>query len=476
MRATACGSQARKETALPVDLVVKNGTIVTSSGRFRGGVAIDDGVIVAIADEASLPDGAQTIDASGQYVLPGVINPHVHFREPGLEYKEDFQTGSTAAVMGGVTCVVDMPNTKPPTSTPEVVELKKRLVEERSYCDIAILAVVVQENVDQIMALADAGVCGYKVFLGETIGSIPAPDDGMLLDAFELITKTGRRIGFHAENDQILQHRIRKLKAEGRTDAMAHLESRPAICEAESIQRMALFASYTGTRIHIFHLSSRDGLETIREWRRKGVDITTETGEHYTFLDATVDFPRLGSVLRMNPPIRSKEHGEALFQGLLDGSIEAIGTDHSPHTREEKLNDDIWKAISGFVSVETSLATYLSMGVNAGRMTLEQLVRVTSEGPARIWDLYPQKGALQLGSDGDLTIVDLDEKWTIDESKLHSKNNVTPFDGVELTGRAVATIVRGQVVMRDGELVADEARGKPVVPEAGQPASVGVSA
>jgi dihydroorotase (multifunctional complex type) len=360
--------------------------------------------------------------------------------------------------------VCDMPNTKPPTSTPEVVELKMRLVEEKAFCDIANFAVVVQENIDLIPALAEAGVCGFKVFLGETIGQIPAPDDGALLDAFELITKTGLRIGFHAENDQILQHRIRQLKAAGRTDALAHLESRPAVCEAESIQRMALFASYTGTRIHIYHLSSKDGLEMIKDWRRRGVDITTETGEHYTFLDAPVDMPRLGARLRMNPPIRSKDHGEALFQGLLDGSIEAIGTDHSPHTREEKLNDDIWQAISGFTSVETSLAVFLSLAVNTGRMTLEQLTRVTSEGPAKCWDLYPQKGSLQLGADGDLTIVDLDERWTIDEANLHSKNNITPFHGTEVQGRAVATIVRGNLVMQDGQLLTDTPTGKPIYP------------
>jgi allantoinase len=449
------------------DLVVKNGTVVTSTGRFRGGVAMEGGVIVAIAADEDLPSAERTIDATGLYVLPGAINPHVHFREPGLEYKEDFTTGSTAAVMGGICTVVDMPNTKPPTADPEGVMLKRRLIEEKSYCDIGILGVVIQENVDQIPAMDEAGVCGYKIFLGETIGNIPAPDDGALLDALRLITKTGKRIGFHAENDQIMQHLIREAKAAGRTDALAHVDTRPPICEAESIQRMALFASYTGTKIHIFHLSSRDGLEMIKEWRRKGVDITTETGEHYCFLDADVDMPRLGSVLRMNPPIRSAEHGKALFQGLLDGSIEAIGTDHSPHTREEKLNDDIWKAISGFTSVETSLAAFLSIAVRPGDMTLEQLVRVTSEGSARIWGMYPQKGALQLGSDGDLTIVDLDHTWTIDEEKLHSKNNVTPFNGVEVTGRAVGTIVRGRVVMQDGELV-DEPSGRPVIPGAAQ--------
>jgi dihydroorotase-like cyclic amidohydrolase len=163
---------------LAVDLVVKNGTIVTSTHRFRGGVAIDDGTIVAIGVDSELPKAERTIDATGLYVLPGVINPHVHFREPGLEYKEDFNTGSTAAVMGGVCTVVDMPNTKPPTANPEIVALKERLIEEKSYCDIGVIGVVVQENLDQIKPMKDAGVVGYKVFLGETIGNIPAPDDG----------------------------------------------------------------------------------------------------------------------------------------------------------------------------------------------------------------------------------------------------------------------------------------------------------
>ncbi len=440
---------------MSVDLVVTNGTLVTSAGRTRGGVAIDGGRIVAVGRDDELPAAARTVDATGRYVLPGVIDPHVHLREPGLEHKEDFRTGSTAAVMGGVTCVLDMPNTLPPTSTPEIVELKQRLIAERSYCDVGIYAVVVAENVELIPALAGAGVCGFKVFLGETVGGLAAPDDGLLLDALELVARTGRRIGFHAENDQILQHRIRRLRAADRTDAPAHLESRPAIAEVESIQRMALFASHTGARIHIFHLSSREGLETILEWRRKGVDVTTETAAHYAFLDAPP--------AKVNPPVRPREHGDALLAGLVDGSIEAIGSDHAPHTREEKAGD-VWRAAAGFAGVETSLALFLSHAVSTGRMTLEQLVRATSEGPARIWGLYPRKGALAPGSDGDLTIVDLDERWTIDEARLHSKHNVTPFDGAELTGRAVGAIVGGRVVMLDGELVAEEPRGAAVGP------------
>jgi dihydroorotase/allantoinase len=314
----------------------------------------------------------------------------------------------------------------------------------------------------QIPALAEAGVCGYKVFLGETIGQIPAPDDGMLLDAFEAITKTGLRIGFHAENDQILQHRIRQLKAAGRTDPWAHVDSRPAIAEVESIQRMGLFAKHVGTKVHIYHLSSKDGLEMIGEWRAKGVDYTCETGAHYCFLTSD-EMENVGSVLRMNPPVREPGHGEALLRGLIDGRVNAIATDHSPHTLEEKQRQDIWQAISGFAGVETSVRLFLTYAVNAGKMSLEQYVRLSSEGPARTWRLYPRKGALRVGSDADLTIVDLDRVDTIEASRLHSKNTTNPFEGQETRGAAVATIVRSSIVMRDGELLGQSGYGRAVL-------------
>lgn len=453
-----------------VDLIVKNGTVVTSEAEFPADVAISDGKIVAMTRPGLLDAQAETVyDAAGQYVLPGVIDGHVHFREPGLEYKEDFGSGSRAAVMGGVTTVIDMPNTKPTTSTPEFVEQKRALAESKSYADFGLLGLVVQENVDQLVPMARAGVVGYKCFLGETIGNIPAPDDGMLLEAFRQVKAAGLRIGFHAENNQIMQHLIRKLKAEGRTDPLAHVDSRPALAEVEAIQRMALFARHTGTKIHIFHLSSKDGLETIEEWRTKGVDITCETGAHYCFLTSE-DMRTLGAMLRMNPPVREPGHGDALFAGLMRGSVSGIATDHSPHTKEEKLHTDIWQAISGFAGVETSVRLFLTYGVNAGRMTLPQFVRASSEGLARTWSMYPRKGSLRVGADGDLTILDMEKTGAIDASRMHGKNNHNPFEGHRTKGEAVATIVRGQIVMRDGELVG-EPRGKMV-----RPVSVGAAA
>ncbi len=448
--------------AAQFDLLIKNGTVVTSSATVQADVAIANGTFAAIGAPGTLVGAAEEYDARGQQVLPGVIDGHVHFREPGLEYKEDFESGSRAAVMGGVTTVLDMPNTRPPTASGELVRQKQALAEAKAYCDIGIFGLLVGENLDQIGPMTDAGVVGFKCFLGETTGNIAAPNDGVMLDAMRIIASLGLRIGFHAENNQILQHQIRQLKASGRTDALAHPESRPAIAEVESIQRMALFARHSGARIHIFHLTSREGLAMVVEWRARGVDITCETSAHYCFLSSEL-MRELGSTMRINPPIRETGHGEALLHGLIDGRIDAIATDHAPHTRQEKLNDDIWQAISGFAGVEVSVPLFLTYAVNSGRMTLQQYVRVSSEGPAKTWNLYPRKGTIQVGSDADLTIVDLDRAGTIDEATLHGKNDLTPFQGHRTRGAAVATILRGAIVMRNGELVGPP-RGRVVRP------------
>jgi dihydroorotase len=440
-----------------VDLIVRNGTVVTSQTTAQADLAIDGGRFVAIAAPGDLGlEATETYDATGKHVLPGVIDGHVHFRDPGFTYKEDWTTGSTAAVTGGVTTVLDMPNTNPQTKDPEGALAKKEIAEQKSYCDFGFIGLLVSENVDQLRPLGEQGlVVGFKAFLGITIGAIPAPHDGAILDGMREIAAMGMRLGFHAENNDIMANEIKRLQAAGRTDPMAHVESRPALAEVESIQRMGLFAQATGCDVHIFHLSSQPGLEMIDEWRAKGVDYTCETGAHYVFLGAE-DMATLGPRLRMNPPVRARSegHGDALLDGLVDGRVQMIATDHSPHTPEEKLQPDIWKAISGFPGVETSVAYFLTKGVNAGRMTLQEYVRASSEGPAKTWGLYPQKGAIAIGSDADLTIVDLAKTGVIRDDELHSKNHVTPFDGTQLKGMPVATVVRGTIVMRDGQLTA----------------------
>jgi dihydroorotase len=448
------------------DLIVRNGTVVIADATAEADVAIRDGKFVAIAPRGSLDlVAAEQYDATGLFVLPGVIDGHVHFREPGFEYKEDWRTGSAAAAIGGVTTVIDMPNTNPRTASAEAVEAKRGLAESKSYVDFGIVGLLSQDNVAAIRSMAAAGVVGFKVFLGDTVGNVARPDDGMLLDGLREVAATGLRIGFHAENNEIVQHGIQMLKAAGRSDPLAHVDSRPVVAEVESIQRMGLFALSTGARIHIFHLSSREGLDMIEAWRDREVDLTCETGAHYAFLKAE-DMERLGSRLRVNPPVRygREGHGDALLDALADGRVDMIASDHAPHTREEKLNADVWQALSGFPGVETSVRLFLTNAVNAGRMSLQQFVRATSEGPARTWDLFPRKGTIRVGSDADLTIVDLAAEGVIRDEELHSKNAVTPFDGTRTKGAPVGTIVRGRIVMRDGALTGAPA-GRAVRPE-----------
>ncbi|HET7264849.1 MAG TPA: dihydroorotase [bacterium] len=442
---------------MPVDLIVKNGTIVSPAASRRGHLLIQDGKILAISVRDDLPDAKRTIDASGLHVLPGLIDPHVHFRVPGLEYKEDFNTGSQAAAAGGITTVIDMPNVVPLTSSVAGFQAKAAAVQGTSYVDFGVYAVIVEGSLREILPLAEAGVVGYKIFLGETVGNIPAPPDGEIIAAWRLVAETGLRCGVHAEDNGIIHYLRKQLQDAGRTDPLAHLESRPSVAEAEAISRAILFAREARSKLMIFHMSAAEGVDLLRRGKDGGVDVMGETGPNYLLMEGEdMVRMRLGSLLKINPPVRSREHADALWRGLLDGTIEVLGTDHSPHTREEKMLDnpmgDIWKAAAGWPGVETNVPLMLTQ-VNAGRLTLNHYVRVQAEGPARAWNLWPRKGHLGLGADADVTIVDLRRESTIDQERLHSKNKFTPFHGFRVTGLPVYTIVRGRVVMEGGEIV-----------------------
>lgn len=448
---------------MKADLVIKNGRVVTPEETFEGGVAISGEKFVAIGRDDSLPDGKEVIDAKGKHILPGLIDGHVHFREPGLTYKEDFGTGSTAAVCGGITTVIDMPNVVPPTADAEQVKEKQRLAESKSLVDFGVLGVVVQTNTDQILPMAAAGALGYKIFFGETIGNLPFPDDGMCLEAFANIAKSGLPLGIHAENRQIMNYWTSKLKAEGKTAPEYWEASRPDLCEAESVAHALFFAEQFGTKLHVFHMSSKQAALIVKDAKARGVRMTAETGPHY-LLREPKDMAQVGSLLKMNPPVRTRDHAQVLWDGLVNGYVDMIATDHSPHTFEEKgtdmtgklLKPTIFDCISGFVGVETGVPLVLTE-VNKGRMSLNQYVKVASENPAKVWQMYPKKGAIRLGSDGDVTIVDMDKEAVIDANKLHSKNTPTPWHGWKVKGVPVCTVVRGHIQMRDGEPV-----GKPV--------------
>jgi allantoinase len=390
-----------------------------------------------------------------------LIDPHVHFREPGLAYKEDWESGSQAAVMGGVTTVLDMPNTVPPTDTAARFAAKLALIQGRAYCDYGLFGLLGQANLAELGPLTEQGAIGFKCFLGRSTGDILPPDDGTLLAALARVAELDRRCAVHAENDAILEYTTRELRQAGRTDPLAHVLARPIVAEEESIQRVGLFAARTGARVHILHLSSTAGLAAIERWRAQGVDLTCEVTPHHCFLSAD-DMVRLGSIVKINPPVRLSGHGAALLAAAAAGRVDAIATDHAPHTAEEKLRTPIWDAVSGFAGVELSLRLFLTYAVHPGRLTLEQLVELMAAGPARVWGL-PRKGAIRVGADGDLTIVDLDRTDTIAAARLHGKNNLTPWEGRATRGAVVATILRGRPVVVDGQL-RGEPRGELVTP------------
>ena len=444
------------------DLVVKGGSVVLPSESIVASVLVKGEKIAGLLQGGDCPEAKQVIDASGKYVLPGLIDVHVHFREPGLTYKEDFYSGSMAAACGGITTVFDMPNVQPPTADPESFKVKAGLAAGRSFVDFGLIAAILPGNLGRLEELAAEGAACFKLFMIETTGHMIVPGDGEILEAMRVIAATGLCCAVHAENESILNYYTGRLKSLGRNDPLAHHESRPVIAETEAIARCIIFARETGCRLHICHLSSQEGMMLIRQAKEWGSDLSAETAPHYLFLDQRY-MKRLGSRLKVNPPLRQPADRAALWQGLLDGAVDLIASDHAPHAMEEKVTANIWEALSGFCGVETSLPLMLT-AVNRGKLTLNQLVALTAERPARRFNLYPHKGSLLPGADADMTIIELEKEKVLYSRDLHSKNKMTPFEGFKTRGLPVMTLLRGAVVMKEGELPGAP-RGKLVRPQ-----------
>jgi dihydroorotase len=443
-----------------VDLVVRNGQVHLRDRTFSGGIAVSGGKVVALGADDSLPDAIEIVDADGDFVLPGIIDTHVHFRDPGLPQHEDFETGSTAAAIGGVTTVFDMPNTIPPTSTAALVAEKRSTVTPKARVDFGLYGIVGQENVSEIEHLAEAGVIGYKLYLHQAMEGISPCDDGALLEALGRIADTGLRAAVHAENPHIYGRRAQVLQRDGRHDALANLEARPSVSEYEMVDRCISYASEAGAKIHICHLTSKESVELIREGKKAGVDVTAETGPQWLWF-TQAETKEKGTVLVFSPPFRAADDRAALWEALEDGTIDNIATDHAPRLPAEKFAASVWDVKSGFIGVETQLPL-LFTAVLDGRLSPNRYVQLTSQGPARAYGLWPRKGDLLPGTDADITIVSRTEPWEIRGEELHSRAQVTPFEGTSVSCRARCTILRGTVVMRDGQLVGDP-RGRDVM-------------
>jgi dihydroorotase len=439
-----------------VDLVINGGTIVSPDAEYRASIAIKDGLIHAIGAPEAMPKAKQTLDATGLHVLPGAIDVHVHFRDPGYPDKEDFASGTAAAAFGGVTTVFDMPNTLPTIGTAEALAAKHQIAGAKAYVDYGLYAVLGEDSIEHVPALIDGGIIGFKLYMGNTFGRIPSPSTGAMLEAFETVAPTGKRISLHAETNSIMERRESRLRASGRTEPIAHLAARPAVVAVEAVARAAILAEWTGARIHVLHISSAAELRPLAEAKARGVEITGETCPHYLLL-TEADYDKFGGIVRVNPPVREAPNRQPLWDALMDGTVDIIATDHAPHTPEEKTRNDIWTVDCGFPGVETQMPLMLTE-VNSGRATLQDYVRWSAEAPAKIWGLYPRKGTLTVGSDADIAIVDLKRTWTIDDALIQSRSKISPWHGRQATALPIHTIVRGRFVMKD-RILQEEARG-----------------
>ncbi|GAA5236322.1 dihydroorotase family protein [Verticiella sediminum] len=437
-----------------VDMVIRGGKVVSSQRIVQASVAIDEGLVVAVGGDELMPPAREEVNADGLYVLPGAIDSHVHFRDPGYPHKETWKSGSAAAACGGVTTVFDMPNTSPPTGTVEALQMKLKAAES-SYVDFGIHALFGDDTVDHLEALLEAGATSFKAFVGNTFGNLPAPTDGCLLEGFEKLAPLGIRTTVHAENSSIMARRTSHLKDSGRTDPLAHLAARPAVAEIEAIGRVLTLAEWTGARVHIAHHSAADSLYVLRDAKRRGVDVTVETCPQYMLLN-TGDMLRLGGVLRVNPPVREARHNQPLWDAMMEGVIDMIATDHAPHAPEEKTRPNIWECDCGFPGVETQMPLMLTE-INRGRATIMDYVRWSAEAPAKAWGLWGVKGIVAPGAHADIAIVDMDRRGVLSENRLRSISRISPWHGRTVQGYPLHTIVRGRFVMRDGELVENAA-------------------
>ncbi len=431
------------------DLILKGGAVVNQDGESVRDVGVRGDAIAAIGDLARASAG-QVIDCAGLHVLPGVIDTQVHFREPGMTHKEDLESGSLSAVMGGVTAVFEMPNTDPLTVSAAALEDKIARARRRMHCDFAFYVGGTHENVDDLPELERLpGAAGVKVFMGSSTGTLLVEDDEGVR---RILTAIRRRAAFHSEDEARLRER-RDLRVPG--DPRSHPLWRDEEAALRCTQRLIGLAHETGKRVHVLHVTTAQEMAFLRDHK----DVASvEVTPHHLTLVAPDCYERLGTLAQMNPPVREAHHRDALWRALGEGVVDVLGSDHAPHTRAEKQKS-YPESPSGMTGVQTLVPLMLDH-VNAGRLSLLRFVDLTSAGPARLFGIA-RKGRIAVGYDADFTVVDLKRRARISNEWIASRAGWTPYDGISVTGWPVGALVRGRRVMWEGELVTP-AQGEPV--------------
>ncbi|BCG74372.1 dihydroorotase [Mesorhizobium sp. 113-1-2] len=422
------------------DLILTGGTVVNHDGEGARDIGVKNGRIAAIGDLRQVSAG-ETIDCRGLHILPGVVDSQVHFREPGLEHKEDLETGSRAAVLGGVTAVFEMPNTNPLTTSEATLADKVRRGSGRMHCDFAFWVGGTRDNAGDVGELERLpGAAGIKVFMGSSTGDLLVEDDEGVAS---ILRNTRRRAAFHSEDEFRLRERLGE-RIEG--DPSSHPVWRDEIAALRCTERLVRIARQTRARIHVLHISTAEEILFLEQHK----DVATcEATPHHLTLSAD-DYARLGTLIQMNPPVRASRHRDGVWHGIAQGIVDVLGSDHAPHTLAEKAKP-YPASPSGMTGVQTLVPIMLDH-VNAGRLTLQRFVDLSSHGPQRIFRMA-RKGRIAAGYDADFTIVDMKRRETITNAQAGSKAGWTPYDGKDVTGWPVGTVIRGQRVMWEGEIV-----------------------
>lgn len=446
--------------------IIKNGQVYCDGRFVHTNVYIKDGKIAALSDQ-DLGTADEVTDAAGLYVLPGLIDTHIHSRDPQATYKEDFYHSTLAAAMGGITTVFEMPNTNPSICNVANLKQQKANLGSKANIDFAMWGLCLGDlNNHELLALNDAGVVAFKFFWGYAIdkkshlliynykegdpNAIAPLSDGEVFDIFKAVKATGKQLAIHAENSEIMSRLGQQVQQEGRCDYQALLDGRPDVAEAATVSLGIQFSKFSGTPLHILHLTSKAGVDLIRDAKQQGLPITTETCPHYLFL-TNEDYDRVGNELKVYPPVKYQSDQDALWQGIYDGTITSICSDHAPHTYAEKQGD-LFDVPAGMCGLETEVPLLLN-AVNQGKLALEDVAVLMSENPAKIYQIYPKKGTIAVGSDADFTVVDMNKQKVLRRDDLHSKGKVMAYDGVKVTGMPVVTILRGITIVKDGQLV-----------------------
>jgi allantoinase len=451
------------------DLLIRGGEVVLPTGRAIADIAVTGGVIAAIGAAAG-EGAAEVVDARWRAVLPGLVDAHVHFNEPGRAEWEGWEAGTRGAAAGGVTTVLEMPlNAHPPTITAAAFDAKLAIASRTALVDFGLWGGLVDDNLAELGGLAARGVVALKAFMSESgISDFRRVSDGVLAAGLKAAARLGVPVGVHAESHEMVERLGAELQAAKRTDRLAWCRARPPAAEVEAIRRLISCVRGAGPDAcaHVVHVSCAEGLAEVQAARERGLRVTAETCPHYlTFTED--DFERLGPVLKCAPPIRDAATRERLWGALLAGQVDLVASDHSPCPAADKHKGerDVWQAWGGIAGIQTTLPVLLTEAVLARGLSLERIADLTATAPARVFGLYPRKGAIAVGADADFVLVDLTRSWTLEPAQLRTRSGLSPYLGRTFRGAVVRTIVRGRTVFAEGEILGEPGWGRLVTPQ-----------